>query len=106
MQADAHFVSLSCSRILINLPSFPLEKAIPLIELFLLADLENFKTRVRSTVSVRQGQGMVLLCGPPPHSGGKATASLALRVQWQCERFSFSGYASEGSENSSVVVPA
>ncbi|XP_031461452.1 contactin-4 [Phasianus colchicus] len=33
------------------------------------AYLENFKTRVRSTVSVRQGQGMVLLCGPPPHSG-------------------------------------
>nr|XP_030139305.3 contactin-4 isoform X1 [Taeniopygia guttata]XP_030139306.3 contactin-4 isoform X1 [Taeniopygia guttata] len=33
------------------------------------AYLENFKTRTRSTVSVRQGQGMVLLCGPPPHSG-------------------------------------
>ncbi|XP_077649567.1 contactin-4 isoform X3 [Urocitellus parryii] len=33
------------------------------------AYLENFKTRTRSTVSVRRGQGMVLLCGPPPHSG-------------------------------------
>uniref|UniRef100_A0A8C5UF00 Contactin 4 n=1 Tax=Malurus cyaneus samueli TaxID=2593467 RepID=A0A8C5UF00_9PASS len=33
------------------------------------AYLENFKTRTRSTVFVRQGQGMVLLCGPPPHSG-------------------------------------
>ncbi|NXR81699.1 CNTN4 protein, partial [Pycnonotus jocosus] len=33
------------------------------------AYLETFKTRTRSTVSVRQGQGMVLLCGPPPHSG-------------------------------------
>ncbi|XP_061474555.1 contactin-4-like [Rhineura floridana] len=33
------------------------------------AYLESFKTRTRSTVSVRQGQGMVLLCGPPPHSG-------------------------------------
>ncbi|KAL6072339.1 hypothetical protein STEG23_033744, partial [Scotinomys teguina] len=32
-------------------------------------DLENFKTRMRSTVSVREGQGVVLLCGPPPHSG-------------------------------------
>ncbi|KAI4553887.1 hypothetical protein MJT46_016067 [Ovis ammon polii x Ovis aries] len=32
-------------------------------------DLENFKPRTRSTVSVRQGQGMVLLCGPPAHSG-------------------------------------
>uniref|UniRef100_U3KGG8 Contactin 4 n=1 Tax=Ficedula albicollis TaxID=59894 RepID=U3KGG8_FICAL len=33
------------------------------------AYLESFKTRTRSTVSVRQGQGMVLLCGPPPHAG-------------------------------------
>lgn len=37
------------------------------------ADLENFKTHKRSSVSVREGQGVVLLCGPPPHSGGKAT---------------------------------
>ncbi|MBN3311092.1 CNTN4 protein, partial [Amia calva] len=33
------------------------------------AYLENFKTQTRSTVSVREGQGVVLLCGPPPHSG-------------------------------------
>nr|XP_014345689.1 PREDICTED: contactin-3 [Latimeria chalumnae] len=33
------------------------------------AYLENFKTKSRSTVSVREGQGVVLLCGPPPHSG-------------------------------------
>ncbi|XP_020863232.1 contactin-3 [Phascolarctos cinereus] len=33
------------------------------------AYLENFKTQMRSTVSVREGQGVVLLCGPPPHSG-------------------------------------
>ncbi|KAJ1110429.1 hypothetical protein NDU88_007780, partial [Pleurodeles waltl] len=31
------------------------------------AYLENFKTKTRSTVSVREGQGVVLLCGPPPH---------------------------------------
>lgn len=37
------------------------------------ADLENFKTHKRSSVSVREGQGVVLLCGPPPHSGGKTT---------------------------------
>lgn len=37
------------------------------------ADLENFKTHRRSSVSVREGQGVVLLCGPPPHSGGKTT---------------------------------
>ncbi|XP_043933946.1 contactin-4 isoform X2 [Protopterus annectens] len=33
------------------------------------AYLENFKSRSRSTVSVREGQGVVLLCGPPSHSG-------------------------------------
>lgn len=38
------------------------------------SDLENFKTKMRSTVSVREGQGVVLLCGPPPHSGGKKNA--------------------------------
>ncbi|KFP06672.1 Contactin-6, partial [Calypte anna] len=34
------------------------------------AYLENFETKPRSTVSVREGQGVVLLCGPPPHHGG------------------------------------
>ncbi|XP_059925325.1 contactin-4-like isoform X4 [Gadus macrocephalus] len=33
------------------------------------AYLENFKTHKRGSVSVREGQGVVLLCGPPPHSG-------------------------------------
>ncbi|XP_076869805.1 contactin-3-like [Brachyhypopomus gauderio] len=33
------------------------------------AYLENFKTHRRSAVFVREGQGVVLLCGPPPHSG-------------------------------------
>ncbi|XP_041945617.1 contactin-4 [Alosa sapidissima] len=34
------------------------------------AYLENFKTHRRSSVLVREGQGVVLLCGPPSHSGG------------------------------------
>ncbi|KAK5617550.1 hypothetical protein CRENBAI_004157, partial [Crenichthys baileyi] len=34
------------------------------------AYLDNFKTQsVRSAVNVREGQGVVLLCGAPPHSG-------------------------------------
>ncbi|MBN3314489.1 CNTN3 protein, partial [Atractosteus spatula] len=33
------------------------------------AFIDNFKTQSRSTVSVREGQGVVLLCGPPMHSG-------------------------------------
>ncbi|XP_034446768.1 contactin-4 isoform X1 [Hippoglossus hippoglossus] len=34
-----------------------------------VAYLENFKTQRRSPVRVREGQGVVLLCGPPPYSG-------------------------------------
>uniref|UniRef100_H3DCJ7 Contactin 3a, tandem duplicate 1 n=1 Tax=Tetraodon nigroviridis TaxID=99883 RepID=H3DCJ7_TETNG len=34
-----------------------------------VAYLEDFKTHRRSPVRVREGQGVVLLCGPPPHSG-------------------------------------
>nr|XP_055043478.1 contactin-4 isoform X1 [Misgurnus anguillicaudatus] len=34
-----------------------------------IAYLEEFKTQRRSPVSVREGQGVVLLCGPPPHMG-------------------------------------
>ncbi|XP_036427446.1 contactin-3 isoform X1 [Colossoma macropomum] len=33
------------------------------------AYLENFKTQPRSAVNVREGQGVVLLCGTPLHSG-------------------------------------
>ncbi|XP_070329764.1 contactin-5 isoform X2 [Odocoileus virginianus] len=34
------------------------------------AYLGNFSGRTRSAVSVREGQGVVLLCSPPPHSPG------------------------------------
>lgn len=43
---------------------------------FGLSDLDNFKTQTaRSAVNVREGQGVVLLCGPPAHSGGKFAIS-------------------------------
>lgn len=42
---------------------------------FSFSDLENFKTQRRNAVRVREGQGVVLLCGPPPHSGGKSVCS-------------------------------
>ncbi|XP_078469030.1 contactin-4-like [Lampetra fluviatilis] len=32
------------------------------------AYLESFRTKHRGTVAVRQGQGVVLICAPPPHS--------------------------------------
>ncbi|XP_036725167.1 contactin-6 isoform X1 [Balaenoptera musculus] len=38
------------------------------------AYIEDFETKIRSTVSVREGQGVVLLCGPPPHFGGLSYA--------------------------------
>ena len=44
------------------------------------SDLENFKTKMRSTVSVREGQGVVLLCGLPPHSGGNKCSVFAFYV--------------------------
>uniref|UniRef100_A0AAY4DC77 Contactin-2 n=1 Tax=Denticeps clupeoides TaxID=299321 RepID=A0AAY4DC77_9TELE len=34
------------------------------------AYLRSFSSKPRSAVSVREGQAVVLLCGPPPHSGG------------------------------------
>ncbi|KAM4612748.1 LOW QUALITY PROTEIN: contactin-4 [Polymixia lowei] len=33
------------------------------------AFLQSFSRKSRSTVSVREGQAVVLLCGPPPHNG-------------------------------------
>uniref|UniRef100_A0A8C4I1H7 Contactin-4 n=1 Tax=Dicentrarchus labrax TaxID=13489 RepID=A0A8C4I1H7_DICLA len=33
------------------------------------AFLQNFSRKPRNTVSVREGQAVVLLCGPPPHYG-------------------------------------
>ncbi|XP_053285471.1 contactin-4 [Pleuronectes platessa] len=33
------------------------------------AFLQNFSRKLRNTVSVREGQAVVLLCGPPPHYG-------------------------------------
>ncbi|XP_062852794.1 contactin-4 [Trichomycterus rosablanca] len=33
------------------------------------AYLQNFSSKARSPVSVREGQAVVLLCGPPPHFG-------------------------------------
>uniref|UniRef100_A0AAX7SSA7 Contactin-2 n=1 Tax=Astatotilapia calliptera TaxID=8154 RepID=A0AAX7SSA7_ASTCA len=33
------------------------------------AFLQNFSSKTRNTVSVREGQAVVLLCGPPPHYG-------------------------------------
>ncbi|RXM96334.1 Contactin-5, partial [Acipenser ruthenus] len=36
------------------------------------AYLGNFSGRTRGAVSVREGQGVVLMCSPPPHAPGTA----------------------------------
>lgn len=41
-------------------------------------DLGAFSGKARGGVSVREGQGVVLMCTPPPHSPGK---SLNLQLQ-------------------------
>ncbi|XP_062977772.1 contactin-6-like [Elgaria multicarinata webbii] len=55
------------------------------------AYLENFETKARNTVSVREGQGVVLLCGPPPHHGDLSYAWIfndnPLYVQEDSRRF-------------------
>lgn len=56
-------------------PSFqPLSNPISIS--FDSTDLENFKSQTaRSAVNVREGQGVVLLCGPPVNSGGESDTS-------------------------------
>ncbi|XP_042308319.1 contactin-6-like isoform X2 [Sceloporus undulatus] len=55
------------------------------------AYLESFETKARSIVSVREGQGVVLLCGPPPHHGDLSYAWIfndnPLYVQEDSRRF-------------------
>lgn len=43
------------------------------------SDLDHFKVHTRSGVSVREGQGVVLLCGTPTSSGGEASPYPALQ---------------------------
>uniref|UniRef100_A0A8C6K2D2 Uncharacterized protein n=1 Tax=Melopsittacus undulatus TaxID=13146 RepID=A0A8C6K2D2_MELUD len=55
------------------------------------AYLENFETKTSSTVSVREGQGLVLLCGPSPHYRGLSCTWIfnnnTLYVQEDSHRF-------------------
>ncbi|KAM9533484.1 LOW QUALITY PROTEIN: contactin-6 [Guaruba guarouba] len=46
------------------------------------AYLENFETKPRNTVSVREGQGVVLHCGLPPHYGSMVNNYILLSCTW------------------------
>lgn len=59
----------------LHINSFSVEIVSLRLFLFLFSDLETFKTQRRNAVRVREGQGVVLLCGPPPHSGGNPVCS-------------------------------
>lgn len=50
------------------------------LSFFFPSDLDHFKVHTRSAVSVREGQGVVLLCGTPTSSGGKLSG-LHLNLQ-------------------------
>lgn len=41
-----------------------------------VADIGEFSAKTRGGVSVREGQGVVLMCTPPPHSPGEAKRGL------------------------------
>lgn len=58
-----------------NVGLFVVDSILKLLSLFLFVNIgiEHLKTKIRSTVSVREGQGVVLLCGAPVHPGGKET---------------------------------
>ncbi|XP_034296444.1 contactin-3 [Pantherophis guttatus] len=48
---------------------FPWKQMFLLFSVGCFGGIEHLKTKIRSTVSVREGQGVVLLCGAPVHSG-------------------------------------
>ncbi|KAM3848242.1 contactin-3-like [Vipera latastei] len=48
---------------------FPWKQMFLLFSVGCFGGIEHLKTKIRSTVSVREGQGVVLLCGAPIHSG-------------------------------------
>lgn len=49
-----------------------------------LTDLGNFSGRTRSAVSVREGQGVVLMCSPPPHSPGTVAPFYVFTILMHC----------------------
>lgn len=62
-------VSVFCSALFLSDFSDP--AAVIFLNFFLSSDLDHFKVHTRSAVSVREGQGVVLLCGTPTSSGGE-----------------------------------
>lgn len=66
-------VSVSCRELLLStVPLWYVRSCSDFLFIFLppLADLDHFRVHTRSAVSVREGQGVVLLCGTPTSSGG------------------------------------
>lgn len=71
--SHVHLYFLCANRVCVEMSSLQFFFIFDLF--FCFSDLENFKTQRRNAVRVREGQGVVLLCGPPPHSGGKSVCS-------------------------------
>ena len=58
------------------------EQLLPLILSSLpLSDLDLFSSEERESVYVKEGQGAVLLCAPPPHYPGTERVSAEVSLQ-------------------------
>lgn len=71
-----YFPSGRCQFLIVSAPQNPAVELPP--PLLPFSDLDHFKVHTRSGVSVREGQGVVLLCGTPTSSGGETSPYPAL----------------------------
>ncbi|KAI4874174.1 hypothetical protein NFI96_008500 [Prochilodus magdalenae] len=62
------------------------------------AYLQNFSSKARGPVSVREGQAVVLLCGPPPHFGGPPQDHHRAGMMWVVDH-------SQHCSDTDVVLP-
>lgn len=105
IQADAHFVSPSHSKVLMNLLSSLGKKQFPLNYFFLSWQIS--KTSRPEQEALYPSARARAWCCCVDHRlilEVRLFTSSALRIQWQFAMFSFSGYVSESLKNSSVVV--
>lgn len=82
--ARASLLQSASARLCSSLVSQILQRSFPVP--LLSSDLDHFKVHTRSAVSVREGQGVVLLCGTPTSSGGELSGALTARFYQRCFR--------------------
>lgn len=68
---DLHHCSIDSVVISVCFNNYSFAANYVFIHFLLLPDLSAFNGKARGGVSVREGQGVVLMCTPPPHSPGR-----------------------------------